>query len=197
MPDAPDSDADADVSAGSRPPPLTEGSIAPRSLADPRSLASLDQVAMVRALRPLWEDAGPLATRLLGMTFGSWTEVVDAAETEIATMSDVERTELLRAHPRLGEAPGALRARSEASWREQSGNQPLDADTATRLHQLNERYEAKFGFPFVEWVRGRPLAEVIAVIEARIVRDRPAELEEGCLAMIAIARDRLARAGAR
>jgi 2-oxo-4-hydroxy-4-carboxy--5-ureidoimidazoline (OHCU) decarboxylase len=62
-----------------------------------------------------------------------------------------------------------------------------------RLDGLNDAYESRFGFPFVEWVAGRPKAAIVAVLEARLQRDRDTELAAGCEALLAIARDRLAR----
>lgn len=55
------------------------------------------------------------------------------------------------------------------------------------------RYEARFGFPFVEWVAGRPLEEIADVMEQRMVNERSEELDKGSAALVAIARDRLSR----
>jgi 2-oxo-4-hydroxy-4-carboxy--5-ureidoimidazoline (OHCU) decarboxylase len=157
------------------------------------ALAALDPAELNVALRPLWEDAGILAARLAGRSFGSWTELIDSAEQEIEKMDDRQRAALLEAHPPLGEDPGQLRARSASSWKEQtSGGVTTDA-TARRLRELNGCYQRRFGFPFVEWVAGRPLTAIVAVMEDRLQRDRPTELSAGCAALVAIARDRLGR----
>lgn len=118
--------------------------------------------------------------------------MIDAAETEIATMTDDERASLLASHPRLGAPPEWLETDHPLSWSEQ-GCGRVGEDTATRLAELNRRYEARFGFPFVEWVNGRPLDQIIPVMEARLRRDRRSELDAGCAALVAIARDRLQR----
>ena len=151
------------------------------------TLARLDHAGLAAALRPIWEDAGPLVIRLQGRPFESWAAVIDAVEQEIAGMSSPDRVALLRAHPRLGEKPGVLRARSPESWAEQGAGAAPDQ----RLAELNDRYEERFGFPFVEWVAGRPLSAMVPVIESRIQRVRADELEAGCAALVAIARDRL------
>jgi 2-oxo-4-hydroxy-4-carboxy--5-ureidoimidazoline (OHCU) decarboxylase len=161
----------------------------PDSLVAAATLASLDDAGLSAALRPIWEDAGLLVVRLRGRPFGSWAAVIDAAEQEIAGMSDAERVALLRAHPRLGEEPEVLRARSSESWAEQGAGASPDQ----RLAELNDRYEERFGFPFVEWVAGRPLSAMVPVIESRMQRRRADELEAGCAALVAIARDRLGR----
>lgn len=64
---------------------------------------------------------------------------------------------------------------------------------ADRLEELNEAYESRFGFPLVEWVAGRSKAEIVPVLETRLARDRGSELRAGTEAIVAIARDRLAR----
>jgi 2-oxo-4-hydroxy-4-carboxy--5-ureidoimidazoline (OHCU) decarboxylase len=145
------------------------------------------------ALRPLWEDAGILASQLTGRSFGSWTELIDSAEEEIEKMDDRQRAALLEAHPRLGEEPAQLRARSTSSWEEQRSGGDTTDFTARRLRELNGCYEHRFGFPFVEWVAGRPLTAIVDVIEYRLQRDRATELAAGCAALVAIARDRLRR----
>jgi 2-oxo-4-hydroxy-4-carboxy--5-ureidoimidazoline (OHCU) decarboxylase len=59
------------------------------------------------------------------------------------------------------------------------------------LAVLNDEYEARFGFPFVVFVAGRPRAALVGVLEQRLGRTRAEELHEGTAAMVAIARDRL------
>lgn len=145
------------------------------------------------ALKPLWEDAGALVGLLEGRPFVTWTDLIDAAQSALAVGSDELRTAVLRSHPRLGSDPEELVRRSSLSWAEQGGSRRLDAETAARLAELNERYEARFGFPFVEWVAGRPLSAIAAVLEARLQNARAEELEKGCAALVAIARDRLTR----
>lgn len=164
----------------------------PADLVDARLLGRLDPGALAAALRPLWEDAGPLVAALTGVDVASWDEHLDAAEAAVAAMDDTTRAALLAAHPRIGAAPADLAARSRASHREQGGDAAVDPATTAALDELNDRYERRFGFPFVEWVAGRPRAALVAVLTARLARDRATELDAGCAALVAIARDRLA-----
>lgn len=159
-------------------------------LVDPTRLGTLDRDALAAALRPLWEDAGPLADRLVGVPVSSWEEHLAAAEACIAAMDEPSRVELLRAHPRIGAPPELLAGRSRTSLAEQGGaaEDPL---VLAELDALNEEYERRFGFPCVEWVRGRPRREMIPVLRSRLAGERAAELESGCRALAAIARDRL------
>jgi 2-oxo-4-hydroxy-4-carboxy--5-ureidoimidazoline (OHCU) decarboxylase len=162
-------------------------------LVDPATLGDLDPAGLAAAVRPLWEDATVLADRLVGRRVATWEEHLRVAEAEIAGMDDATRAELLRAHPRLGTDPAALAARSQASWTEQGGTAPVEVGALAALDAGNEAYEARYGFPFVEWVAGRSLQEMATAIQRRLGRDRTSELDAGCAALVAIARDRLAR----
>jgi len=157
------------------------------------TLASLAPAELALALRPLWEDAGPLVGRLVGRPVATWHELIDVAVGAIEVMGDAERAELLNAHPRIGAPPDALVRRSALSHREQGGAAGADPDVLAVLEVLNDRYEARFGFPFVEWVNGRSRQEMVTAIEARLGGDRQRELTAGCAALVAIARDRLSR----
>ena len=162
-------------------------------LAAARELGSMNERELADAIRPLWEDARPLVPRLVGGRFGSWEDWITAVEAELAAASDEFRAEVLRAHPRLGEDPAVLERQSRLSWAEQGGDRRADLDTVRRLHDLNRRYESRFGFRCVEWVAGRPLSAIADVMEVRLSNDRSTELEKGSAALVAIARDRLGR----
>ena len=155
-------------------------------------LATLGDEELVAALRPLWEDAVPLARAVRGVAVASWSEHLVQAEAAIAAMDDATKVELLRSHPPIGAPAAALDLRSPTSLAEQGGS---DADRATlsRLRRANDAYEHRHGFPFVEWVAGRSRAEMCDVLESRTGRDRETELAAGCAALVAIARDRLGR----
>jgi 2-oxo-4-hydroxy-4-carboxy-5-ureidoimidazoline decarboxylase len=165
----------------------------PGGLVDPTMLGTLDSAGLAAALRPLLEDAGPLVARLQGRSWRTWEAVLDSAAIEVAAMDDEERMALLAAHPRIGERPAVLAARSPESFREQGSGDDEDPAVLDRLEQLNEAYETRFGFPFVEWVAGRPKAVIAEVLEARLRRDRTTELDAGTSALLDIARDRLAK----
>jgi 2-oxo-4-hydroxy-4-carboxy--5-ureidoimidazoline (OHCU) decarboxylase len=163
------------------------------ALAEPTALAGLDRAGLAAALRPLWEDAGPLADRLVGRPAASWDDHLSVAEAEIAAMDAATQADLLRAHPRIGADPAVLAARSLLSFREQGGAASADPAILARLEELNDRYETTFGFPFVEWVAGRPKAVIAGVLEQRLIRSPDEERRAGCEALVAIARDRLQR----
>ncbi|MDQ3379599.1 MAG: 2-oxo-4-hydroxy-4-carboxy-5-ureidoimidazoline decarboxylase [Actinomycetota bacterium] len=111
---------------------------------------------------------------------------LEHADDVIATLTEEEKIEALRAHPAIG-AKG-LSARSAAE-------QGSDSDPAvlSELAYLNQVYEEKFGFRFVVFVAGRPKLEILRVLGERIGNAREEELETGLRELVAIARDRWTR----
>lgn len=108
---------------------------------------------------------------------------------EVSAASTTEKLALLRAHPDLGS-----RARiSETSAREQAGV-GLDHLTPVefaRLHQLNEAYKAKFGFPFLFAVKGSNKERILQALETRLQSTPDEEFQEALRQVARIARFRL------
>lgn len=156
-------------------------------LIDPTRLGTLRPDELAAALRPLWEDAGPLVAALAGRAVSSWEEHLDMAEAAIASMDASTQALLLAAHPRIGADPSRL---STLSYVEQGGGTPTEPAVTERLDALNAAYEERFGFPFVEWVAGRDKSAILSVLERRLTRPAEEERVAGCRALIAIARDR-------
>jgi 2-oxo-4-hydroxy-4-carboxy--5-ureidoimidazoline (OHCU) decarboxylase len=154
-------------------------------------LANLGPEGMAAAIKPLFEDSPWLAGKLAGRSFPSWENLIEVSEALLREATDPEKAEVLRSHPRLGARQDQLRKRSEASWREQGAGQDPGVKVLEELSVANDRYEGRFGFPFVDWVAGRPLEEMIRVIESRLTSSPSNELSRGCQALIDIARDRL------
>jgi 2-oxo-4-hydroxy-4-carboxy--5-ureidoimidazoline (OHCU) decarboxylase len=175
-----------------QPTPDGESSApAPSELVDAGALGSLDPSSLAAALRPLWEDAGPLAERLVGRPVTTWCEHLTMAEAEIWAMDPATQAALLRAHPRIGADPTTLARRGTRSFVEQGGDRATDPAVLARLDELNSAYEDAYGFPFVEWVAGRPKEAIVSVLEQRSTRPLDVERRAGCQALVDIARDRL------
>ena len=121
--------------------------------------------------------------------FASLDDLHARMTAEVATASTNEKLALLRAHPDLG-----TRARvSESSAKEQAGA-GLDQLTPVefaRLHQLNEAYKAKFGFPFLYAVKGSNKAQIMASLEKRLTAATEEEFQEALHQVYRIARFRL------
>jgi 2-oxo-4-hydroxy-4-carboxy--5-ureidoimidazoline (OHCU) decarboxylase len=99
-----------------------------------------------------------------------------------AQLSDEEKKEVLDAHPAIGAT--TLSARSAAEQ---------GADSAPELDQLNQAYEARFGFRFVVFVNGRPKSAIVRVLRERIERTREQELATALDELVSIAEDRWRR----
>jgi OHCU decarboxylase len=98
------------------------------------------------------------------------------ADDVAAALPEEDKVAALSTHPRIGEASA-----------EQHGDVPEE------LSGLNRAYEAKFGFPFVVFVAGRPRRELVPVLRERLERTREEELAAGLRELVAIARDRWTR----
>jgi OHCU decarboxylase len=151
--------------------------------------------AFALALRPLFESAGPLAARLdAERPFASYADLIDCAEVLAKAMPPIEKAAVLNAHPRIGANPAEV---SSLSFNEQGYAQEAAASRAelqrvhSKLAQLNQLYEDRFGFRFVVFVNGRPKAAILEVLEERVNNSPDQELATGLGEMFAIARDRL------
>lgn len=146
------------------------------------------------AVAPLFEGAPRFLARVAdARPFESIEEMFQAARDISLDMCSEEQVELLNAHPRIGADPGAVSALSHAEQGYDRAQAGADADSAHRLRELNERYEARFGFRFVIFVAGRPRSAIVPILEAALHADREAERLRGLDDVVSIAEDRLRR----
>lgn len=121
--------------------------------------------------------------------FASQDELHKRMAAEVAAASTAEKLALLRAHPDLG-----ARARmSESSTKEQSsaGLRQLSPVEFARLHQYNEAYKNKFGFPFLFAVKGSDKLRIMQALETRLESSPEDEFQEALQQVYRIARFRL------
>ncbi len=129
------------------------------------------------------EGSSPLAKKLSASgPYRSVDQLIAQMRTVLPALTEEEKVATLNAHPRIGEDPRRLSARSL----EEQG-----ADQLPELSRLNAEYERRFGFRFVVFVNGRPQAEIVKVLQRRLRRSREEEMEEGLRAIVDIAADRL------
>ena len=86
--------------------------------------------------------------------------------------------DVVRAHPDLAgrlALAGGLTAESTAEQRSAGLDQCSPAELR-RFTELNDAYQARFGFPFIMAVKGRPRAEILAAFERRLANDAETEL---------------------
>jgi 2-oxo-4-hydroxy-4-carboxy--5-ureidoimidazoline (OHCU) decarboxylase len=129
------------------------------------------------------EGSTPLAEKVRAHgPYRSAAELVDRMRAVLPTLSEEEKIATLNAHPRIGEAPERLSARSL---------QEQGVERLPELQELNAEYERRFGFRFVVFVNRRPKREIVEVLRRRLRRTRQQEMEEGLRAIVDIAADRL------
>ncbi|MFQ5624989.1 MAG: 2-oxo-4-hydroxy-4-carboxy-5-ureidoimidazoline decarboxylase, partial [Paracoccaceae bacterium] len=96
--------------------------------------------------------------------------------------SERERLGVLTAHPDLaGKLAAAKRLTAESTSEQASAG--LDALTDAEkaaFEDLNTRYTAKFGFPFIIAVKGLTKAEILSAFQTRIENNRDTEFAEAC-----------------
>jgi len=96
----------------------------------------------------------------------------------VAAASDEDRLALIRAHPELaGKAAidGTL-TRASAAEQASAGLDRLTPAEFARFHDLNARYRARFGFPFIICVRLTDKVGILAAMEARLANDPETEI---------------------
>jgi OHCU decarboxylase len=153
-------------------------------------LNALDQAAFVSAVGWMFEHSPWVAERSwASRPFRTPTALHETMQGIVERATRDEQLALLCAHPDLG----ARIAMSRASTREQSGAglSQLDGGARTRLRALNERYRARFGFPFLYAVKGAAPAAILASLESRIGQGEEQEFREALAQVFRIARFRL------
>jgi 2-oxo-4-hydroxy-4-carboxy--5-ureidoimidazoline (OHCU) decarboxylase len=160
---------------------------------DVAALDALPEDAFVAAVAPWFEGAPRFLARLAAARpFGDEPTLFGRAAAIALAMPEAEQIELIDAHPRLGAPPATV---SAASHREQG----YDSDTTeaiAELARLNDEYEARFGFRYCVFVDGRSRRALVPALEAALAADRGAEIRRAVTDVVAIARDRAARAAA-
>ena len=112
---------------------------------------------------------------------------VDSAEMK-------NKLELIRAHPDLA-GRAAVQGELAAESAQEQASAGLDRCTAEELEQikaLNQRYSAKFGFPFVMAVRGSSRQDILAAFASRCENQHDTEFSTAITEIHKIARMRLA-----
>jgi len=101
---------------------------------------------------------------------------------------------LIQAHPDLAGRAAVAGALSPASSAEQTGAglDRLSPEQYARFKTFNQRYKARFGFPFIIAVRGLDAAGILADFERRLDNDAETEFETAIAEIHKIAAGRLA-----
>lgn len=94
-------------------------------------------------------------------------------------MSDDEKLRLINAHPDLAGRLALADQLTLDSRREQgsAGLNALTPDELSRFTTLNDKYRARFGFPFIMAVKGQGKDSILRAFEQRIANDPSVEFE--------------------
>jgi 2-oxo-4-hydroxy-4-carboxy-5-ureidoimidazoline decarboxylase len=125
--------------------------------------------------------------------FASRMVMIDAFQRAIRTARGDAQLALLRAHPDLAGRAAIAGDLAEESKREQAGVglDRLTPDEFARFHDLNNRYAARFGFPFIFAVRGATKDMILASFAARVDGAREEEFLTALAQVCRIVRFRL------
>jgi 2-oxo-4-hydroxy-4-carboxy-5-ureidoimidazoline decarboxylase len=135
--------------------------------------ADLDALPAADAEAALLECcAAPQWARRLaaGRPYGSVAAVLERADAVLAELPDEQVDLALAGHPRIGERPVHA-----SSAREQSGVAGAPDDVLAALAEGNRAYEDRFGHVYLVCADGRPAAELLAVLRARLGNDPATE----------------------
>ncbi|ACL60210.1 allantoinase PuuE [Methylobacterium nodulans] len=148
----------------------------------PRDLtpSTMSPALFVESFGDVFEHAPWVAERALAGGIGPAQDSADglhAAMVAALRAADPDRLlALIRNHPDLGDRVAALTPDSAAE-QASAGLDALDEAQRDRFLDLNARYRARFGFPFVMAVRGRTADEILAALEERLAHDPESERE--------------------
>jgi 2-oxo-4-hydroxy-4-carboxy-5-ureidoimidazoline decarboxylase len=105
-----------------------------------------------------------------------------AASTEIwFTLPKTDWREAFGSHPRIGQRNAQPHATDKSlRWSEQEQKTALSPDDLTKLmlEGANQRYELKFGWIFIVCASGKTLAEILDILNMRMLNDTASELHE-------------------
>ena len=159
--------------------------------------SQMDRARFVEKFGGIYEHSPWIAERAHGLELGPEHDVAAGLAGALArvfrTASRDERLGVLRAHPDLAGKLAAARRLTADSTSEQASaglDALTDAERAA-FQDLNARYMAKHGFPFIIAVRDHDKAGILHAFERRLDNDTATEFDEACRQVERIARLRL------
>lgn len=171
---------------------------APDTLDALSELAALDEAAFVDRLGGVVEHAPWVAQRVWrGRPWADGQALYGAFVATITGATEAEQLALLRRHPELAgrEAQQGQMTSDSTSEQGRLGLLALDATQLARLADLNRRYQARFGFPFIVALRlHTTLDSVFQAFEQRLNHHAAQELQAALQQVCEVTRGRLQRA---
>jgi OHCU decarboxylase len=158
---------------------------------------TLPKDAFVQRFGSIYEHSPWIAERAFDLELGpahdTATGLANALARAFRSATPDERLAVLKAHPDLAGKLAAAKRLTAESTAEQAGaglDSLTDAERA-RFTELNDAYQAKFGFPFIIAVRGLDKTRILQAFEQRVANDRDQELATACAQVERIALLRL------
>ena len=154
----------------------------------------LDEDAAVAAILPCCGSSRWARQLVQARPIADETELFHRSEAIWLSLPASDWGEAFRSHPRIGERKGAATATQQsAKWsrQEQSNVDSSAADIRTRLDRGNHLYEERFGRIFLVCATGKSAAEMLAILERRLLNDAQTELHEAVEQQRQITRIRL------
>jgi len=145
----------------------------------PDDFNSLPEAAARDALARCCESRRWMDQVLARRPFGSFDEVLAAADEAFSTLEPGDWLEAFSHHPKIGDLD-SLRAKfaSTADWAsgEQAGVSMARDTTLAALAEANRAYEEKFGYIFIVYATGKSADQMLALLEQRLPHDPEEEL---------------------
>lgn len=159
-------------------------------------LNSADEDRAVAILEPLIERAPRIARRVARhRPFPNTEGLCEAIRTELRELDENDKIQLFRAHPEL--APENPLSMTHSSQSEQ-GRLNLTSSLSkyqARLADLNARYSARFGFPFITaLVLHKDIDSVLTEFESRLQSSRDQEIQQAVAQICQVSSSRVAKA---
>lgn len=124
---------------------------------------------------------------LAARPFGSYARLVEVADAAWAATNGEDWRAAMSGHPRIG----ARTQNKTWSAQEQAGMSTASQELAHRMTQMNEIYEAKFGFVYLVCATGKSAEELASIVEQRLKNSPEDELVTAAAELHKINRIRL------
>ncbi len=147
---------------------------------------AMDQESFVRLFGGIFEHSPWVAERAWETRpFGDFGALHAAMVRVVSAVPPTQQVALLRVHPDLAGKEAEEGSMTQHSVAEQAsaGLDALSRAEIARIRELNLRYRARHGFPFIIAVRRYTKDGIFREFERRLGNDSAAELDE-CLAQI-------------
>ena len=157
----------------------------------------MDRETFVAAFGGIFEHSPWIAEAAFDLELGPAHDTAHGVHSALARVfrsaPEARRLDVLRAHPDLAGKLAAARRLTTESTAEQASaglDALTDAERAA-FSDLNARYTARFGFPFIIAVRDHGKSAILSAFERRLKHDPATEIAEACRQVERIAELRL------